>query len=1014
MRSMSIRCVKTTTAVAALALIAAAGQAQDKTFIGGDGQWNVAANWDPAGVPGAGHDVYINNGSVARLSGPYHAFANNLTLGWHRSTGSMFVYDGRITVSDYIEVGGPDPTGQGYLEVTGTGQLITRRLMVGRTAGDSTMWFTSSREMRVDDDAYIGGNAKGNFNHRNGIVQIKRDLYLGLSAGGDGTWSVSNAATAVERDVYVGYHANGKGKLELGTSGNFGLGGTMYVGQFGASAPNHGVVTTVAGSRFYDFNPAAPNAKIIVQGTNGRMTGEGRFDVGVRYESDRNFGGGGDKSVSVEFKPGVMRRASVMNVAPGLSNRTGPANARTAVTNRSLPGTTNAVSWGDAAYAPSVNYFNNVNTPANNITVEVPYRQADIPAGGAIPAANLQGRLRLAQIGARRWNAANAEQSNTQQQIVNITSAIAADKITGKTTDVFGSWDTAIIGNPVVAQHQDPNIRTLHTMRTNPLSGAGVVMGQLEPGLPDSAHGAFEDWTRAAGRRLSYSGAAPAAGASSGHATRVASIMIGHDPLGLQVTGQGHLVPAARGYGPGGSQSAGFVGAAPGATLVSRNWTNETGSATDITTIAGLPNMKIVNMSAGFSQSNPVNPRPTGDNLHERAIDRMVETNGIIWTKSAGNDGTLFGGYQNMSMPAGTYNGIVVGAVEFDRGVGGTPNDGQFNPRNFNIANASLATFSSRGPTNPNSAGAQRSKPDIVAQGVGNLAAIQYERHNGTHFIIDPIFGENGGRGLYSTEQRVNHTAQRANPGTSFAAPTVAGVAALMVEDARRMRNAAAEDPRIVKSILQTTADKPAGWSKGRAGNGDDSSRIPLSFDWGAGLLDPVGAINLLRAGTPANFGNIKGDGWARSTIAAADVTTYAGRTGPLSGDGFLFKSVQANQGITLTLNWYSHVNAAMTTRTALSNIFLELYMRDAATRQWLPVPGSLSDSRVDNLQHIFMPTLPINGAVLARVHLGGAGLGALANETYGLSWQYTLIPAPGTAALLGMAGLIAARRRRA
>lgn len=1015
-----------------LACVTGTAFAQSKVFLPANGAWDANGNWNPNGVPGAGDDVYIYGGSSCTFWTPVAGNAASLNLGGN-NTGVLSQSAGLITVGGYTEVGGNPGGGSGTYLLYGTGQLVTNRLAIGRHV-DSGMRFNSSMGMRVDDNVYIGGTAIGVFTCANGAVQVRRDVNLGFANGGWGAWNVTDTGTtAVEGNVYVGSGNNAYGRLRIEhDTARFGLGGTMYVGTFNAGAPARQGEVTNAGGRFYDFNPVGGTAKIIVQGSAGRMVGPGTYDVGVRYESNKNFGNS-NKSVAVEFKPGVMTRASVMNVANGLTARSGNAAARTAITDRSLPGTNNAVSWGDADFNQSVNYTNPVATPARYTTIEVPFNVSDIPDGPIASRDNTRARVRLMQIGARRWATTpggDVEINNTTGQIRNITGQVFADKVRGTTPDVFGSFDTAIIAKPVAPQHQDPAFRTLHG-GTHNLNGHGVLIGQLEPGLPDGRHGAFDDWSTPGNSRVSYSGGGPAAGAASPHATFVASLMTGYDPLGLQTDGQGRLVSDANGYGPAASPTAGFTGIAPKARLVSRAWTDAAGATNDITTLANVTdpdfgNMKIINLSAGFSQRNGANPRPTGDNPEELAIDKIVKDKGIVFVKSAGNDGTFNGGSSNLSMPAGTYNGIVVGAVEFDRGA--TP-DSQSYPTNFDVAHATVANFSSRGPTNPGVGGNTRSKPDIVAHGVGNLGAFSYEQlrvtttpaGTTTAFIRDPSYRQDDSHGLYSTQQRlfdqptvvsgnvINDV--RAQPGTSYAAPTVAGTAALMVQEARLKGLPPCEEPMMIKSLLQTTADKPAGWARGNGGVADAANtQIPLSYSWGAGLLDPVGAIRLLNKGTANNTRFITDDGWYFTNLSHGEFTGFRGAAGNMPGDAFMFHDVVRDTPLTITMNWYRNVDDAMTSGT-FTKMMLELY-RLTAAGIWEPIANLKSDSPVDNLQHIYVPSMPFGGDILARVSpIGVPDAGFL--EPYAISWEFTAVPTPGAMALLWMGGFVVLRRRR-
>ena len=1004
-RIVEERDMKTTHAAALAGLAGLAtgiACAQDRNFNVADGQWNVAGNWAEGSVPGPANNAYIEGGRRARI-GAYAADANYVGIGYD-TRGFLYQTAGLLTVRTFTEVGGRTNSAPGIYEINGTGQLITNSLSIGLNARNSAMNFSSSMAMRVDQDAFVGGHEAGFFTQNNGVVQISRDLSLGNFAGGRGVWSVRRGNTSVNRDAFIGWADNGSGQLVVGAAGQVGLVGTMYVGQFGASNDLQGEVINTG--NIYGGNAGS---KVIVQGSKARMTGAGTYDIAVRYVSDKAFGNSG-KSVAVEFAKNTLTRSNRFNARAGLTASTGGAAARAALASAALPGTAVNLSWGDADSGVSANYTNLLATPAKFITVQSGFRPADVGSHDGIPAANLAGRVRLMQVGQRRWTSANAEIANTTGQIRNITSSVdkAAGVVIGKTADAYGSSDTLIAGVFADVKAQNPAFDTLRE-GDDELTGAGVLIGQLEPGVPDVGFGCFEDFSKVAGLRVRINGAGTTV---SGHATTVASIMVGYDPFGIQVDQQGRMVAAGNGYGDGATPQRGFVGIAPGARLQSRQMTVDgADSAVDINALASASDaaagdMKIINMSA-----NTGSPTKDGSTVLERAIDRNVEQKGIVFVKSAGNRGqALSGPYNTLTNPAGAYNGIVVGSVTFDDTTGGR---GNVHPTNFDAAHATSRLSSSRGPTTDGRHGI-----DLVAQGVSNLSAFNYDLNQ----KYDPSYGAGASRGLYSTQERFSDTSAPIGvSGTSFAAPTVAGTATLMVEEARRvMQLPPAEDPNVIKSVLQTSADKPADWAKGRGTAADQmNSRIPLSYTYGAGVLDPVGAVNLLKQGLPDNTQNITRDGWYWTTSMNDDTTGQRGRLadgtiGVLTGDAYILKGVMPDTSLSMTLNWYSHVDAA-NARSALDNIFLQLYSKDGAG-VWAPIPGMLSDSRLDNLQHLWTFANAFDGGdVMARVWSPNAIPAAIGSEVYALSWEFTSsVPTPGSVVLMALGGLMAWRRRRA
>lgn len=983
--------------------------AQDRNFSVADGQWNVAGNWLENAVPTAANDAYVNGGRIARI-GAYAANANYLRLGWE-ANGWLFQNAGLLTVATTTEVGGIANGGTGYYEISGVGQLITDRLYIARDAANSGMNFSSSMSMRVDRDMFVGGRQFGIFTQNSGIVQIRNDLSLGNFDGGRGEYRLFGGNTSVEGNTYIGWASNSSGRMEIRAAASFGTLGTMHIGRFGATPALHGEVVN-SGGRIYAGNNTA---KVVVQGSKARLVGTGHYDIIVRYESDQAFGNV-NKSVAVQFQRDVLLRASRLNVAPGLTARSGNAASQALITGASIPGTPVGITWGDADFHLGVNHRNVVGTPARHMTIDVPYRAADIPDGPDFSRAVILPRINLMQVGVVRQNADGNPIANTLGQVRNITVKREADVVTGATPDVRGAWDATIVGVAVRPVHQNPNIAALH--RSGPaalrLTGAGVLMGQIEGGTPDLDHGAFDNWTVAnpAQKLARINGAAN----PDAHASRVASIMKGYDPLGVQVDGQSRIPAAANQYNNG----RGFTGVAPDSYLVSKSMgsTNATFRAafTDLTneTQDGFGAMKIINMSSRDYYGNTQGP--ANDNANTRHIDRLIAEKGIIFTKSAGNGGP---GAGTITSPGNTYNGIVVGNVVFD-----APAPGQLQayPTNFDVAHASIRSASSIGPTAGGLA-----KPDLVAQGVGDMATFSMETtdRRGRH-IHDPSYQRSGDHGLYSTESRYRDTSSSAASGTSFAAPTVAGVASLLVQDSRRrqaiptedprIRAGQAEDPRVIKSVLQTAADKPAGWARGRVNGADaNNTRIPLSHAWGAGLLDPVGTVELVRKGPVPNPAYVLDDSWVRAEIANDSTSNRRGVdvdgvTRILTGDAYYLTGIAPNSPITFTLNWYSHV--VDDTREALSSLFLQLYSLDNAGI-WQPIAGATSNSVVDNLQHIFVPQYARGGEVLARVFLGANMPAGRATETYALSWDYNAVPAPGTMVVLVAMGIIARRRRR-
>ncbi|MFB8788291.1 MAG: S8 family serine peptidase [Potamolinea sp.] len=179
--------------------------------------------------------------------------------------------------------------------------------------------------------------------------------------------------------------------------------------------------------------------------------------------------------------------------------------------------------------------------------------------------------------------------------------------------------------------------------------------------------------------------------------------------------------------------------------------------------------LRIANCSWG-------SPSPTldGNSVVSETAERATKL-GLVLVKSAGNDGTKRPGPGSITLPADARGDVIV--------VGASSRDSK-----------SVLPFSSRGPTSD-----ERSKPDILAPGDWIMSAIP----GGTH---------------------------KKMPGTSMAAPHVAGIAALILERYPKLQ------PLQVKKILMQSAKKL------------ESSEFDENAQ-GVGLVDAVKALQL--AGQP-------------------------------------------------------------------------------------------------------------------------------------------------------------------
>ena len=268
--------------------------------------------------------------------------------------------------------------------------------------------------------------------------------------------------------------------------------------------------------------------------------------------------------------------------------------------------------------------------------------------------------------------------------------------------------------------------------------------------------------------------------------------------------------------GNGRSSNGKYIGIAPLVNIINVKVSNDDGSATASSTVAGLQwvlnnrsryNIRVVNLSLNSA---------TPESYHTSPLDAAVEVlwfNKIVVIASAGNNGT-----GTLYPPANDPFVITVGAVD-DKGT-------------TSLSDDVIASFSAYGTT---SDGVQ--KPDLVAPGK-NLVSLM----GNTNGIIPSAHPGNKVGTMYFRMS-----------GTSMAAPIVAGAVALLLQDEPNLK------PDQVKYRLKATANKSwAGYTATKSGAGTLDVYAAVGGTTTASANTGLAASHLLWTGSaPVTWGSV-------------------------------------------------------------------------------------------------------------------------------------------------------------
>ncbi|MGA0369484.1 MAG: S8 family serine peptidase [Kiritimatiellia bacterium] len=410
----------------------------------------------------------------------------------------------------------------------------------------------------------------------------------------------------------------------------------------------------------------------------------------------------------------------------------------------------------------------------------------------------------------------------------------------------------------------------------------------------------------------------------------------------------------------------------------------------------------VINSSYGFTDAAGANAYTL---LSDGAAFAHSTTTHVV---SAGNSGPTA---NTVGSPGSGYNQITVAAL--------APTD------DYNV----VASFSSRAPQDFSYydetgtgvlVSGVRAAVDLAAPGQDIVSAYYDGQSGGNNSTLTGSTAGTGADNLYSSVS-----------GTSFAAPIVAGGAALVTSAAKTLEdlsgNADATQSVVVKSLLLTGADKTDGWDNGQTltqVNGDAVQVTSQSLDWDAG----AGRMNLDRTFDIQVNGQTDVAGFTLGNLGSVDVRGWdygAVRLG-LSNEYILDGTLDGNSTLTSTLSWlrnreWDEVNITVAD-VAQADLNLSIWQLDDNLDFTTQV--ARSESQYNTVEHLSF-TLPETGRYGIRIEYdantfdntvndvwGSAGI----EQTYGLAWDLVVVPEAGVLVMfsaLSLALLLGLRRRR-
>lgn len=226
-----------------LVLLCTAGRvaATDYVWAGGNGLWNDAARWQPNGVPGAGDNATLGNGTVTLGN---HITVNNLTIATTGFT-AILAGDFDVAVSGNLNITAGFITGAGTVTVAGF------------TTGPNNGLFTIGKKTVIMNG---GGVWNGSLTLGEGaILRVPAGQSFTINNASSQNLSQASGGGAIE--VLGAFVKNGAGNLTIS-----------------AGLLNNGAMTVNGGALILSGTGTHNNATLTVNGPRVEITGNQTFN----------------------------------------------------------------------------------------------------------------------------------------------------------------------------------------------------------------------------------------------------------------------------------------------------------------------------------------------------------------------------------------------------------------------------------------------------------------------------------------------------------------------------------------------------------------------------------------------------------------------------------------------------------------------------------------------------------------------------------------------------------------